>query len=95
MAIEINEASWRLVLLFQPHAAPATLTVDVNDFSEVHCMDAQRVSMRQGLRMSVLADLSIEKFGQEVRLNLYPGLMVSTKNGVEHLRDSESPSLHV
>jgi hypothetical protein len=87
-------ASWRSMLLLQPHVAPATFTVDVNSWSEVLCMDARKVSLRQGLKMSVLADLSEEKLGRDVHLNLHPGLKVSTENGAEHLRYASSRALH-
>jgi hypothetical protein len=88
-----SNASWRSMLLLQPHAAPATLTVNMNDLSSVFCMDAQKVSLRQGLNMSVFADLSLEYVGVPVELNLHPGLKVSPKNGVDHMRYSKARGL--
>jgi hypothetical protein len=88
-----SNASWRSMLLLQPHAAPATLTVNMNDLSSGFCMDAQKVSLRQGLNMSVFADLSLENAGVPVELNLHPGLKVSPKNGVDHMRYSKARGL--
>ena len=69
-------ASWRQMLLLQPHAAPVTSTVDVNSFNPPYCLDAGQHFFRGGLTMTSLVNFSVAKIGRVAEVHLLPGLKV-------------------
>jgi hypothetical protein len=69
-------ASWRQMLLLQPHAAPVTTTVDVDEWTPPYCLDAQRLFFRGGLTMTSLLNFSAANVGREAEMHLLPGLGV-------------------
>ena len=69
------------MLLFQPHAAPATFTVAVDLFSDLRCLDAPKTSMQQGLLMSLVVDDGVNNLGKGPMVNLHAGLSYRLEGG--------------
>ena len=69
-----SNASWRRMLLLQPHATPATYTIGIDPKSfrrgtrSIRCADAHTLSLRNGLKMTRVVDLMAANDGKRVDL---------------------------
>jgi hypothetical protein len=77
-----SNASWRRMLLLQPHATSATYTIGIDSKSfrrsdgSIRCADAHQLSLLNGLQMSRIFDLSAANDGKRVDVHLHTGLTI-------------------
>ena len=77
-----SNASWRRMLLLQPHATPATYTIGIDPKSfrrgtrSIRCAEAHTLSLRNDLKMTRVVDLMAANDGKRVDLHLHTGLTI-------------------